>query len=132
MFTIEQIQEIHARVKSGADFPRYVQELKEIGVTGYTIHVDDGRTIYHGKNDFTLISNVQYSPLKVTPKGDQMKLEYALELHQQGLTDFPTFCLQAAEAGAEKWTIDIIKMTCTYYDQQGNLLLAEDIPDKSA
>ena len=33
MFTIEQIKNAHAKVKSGADFPTYVQNLIKLGVT---------------------------------------------------------------------------------------------------
>jgi uncharacterized protein YbcV (DUF1398 family) len=35
-------------------------------------------------------------------------------MHQQGKTDFPTFCKHAAETGVEKWRVDISQMTCTY------------------
>ena len=35
MFTIAQIKEAHSRVKSGADFPTYIQDLIELGVKGY-------------------------------------------------------------------------------------------------
>ena len=30
MFTLDQIKEAHAKVKSGADFPGYVQELDKV------------------------------------------------------------------------------------------------------
>jgi hypothetical protein len=28
MFTLEQIKQAHSQVKSGADFPRYIQTIK--------------------------------------------------------------------------------------------------------
>ena len=31
MFTLEQIELAHSKVKSGAEFPRYIQEIKELG-----------------------------------------------------------------------------------------------------
>ncbi len=34
MFTIEQIKEAHAKVKSGADFPNYIHDLIILGVKG--------------------------------------------------------------------------------------------------
>ncbi len=131
MFTLEQIQAIHAKVKSGADFPHYIQELIQLGVLKYTIHVDNGRTVYSGKNSFTISSDAQYPLLKIELKGNKQKLEHALKIHQQGLTDYPTFCKQAAEAGVEKWVVDMEKMTCAYYDKQENLLVIETIPCKS-
>ncbi len=129
MFTIEQIQAIHSKVKSGADFPRYIQELIQLGVLNYTIYVDNGRTVYSGKNNFTISSEANYPLLKVGMEGDKQKLECTLKNHQQGLTDYPTFCRQAAEAGVEKWTVDMEQMTCTYFDKQGNLLVIENIPN---
>jgi hypothetical protein len=44
MFTIEQIKAAHSKVKSGTDFPAYVQELIALGVTGYETYVADGHT----------------------------------------------------------------------------------------
>lgn len=35
MFTVEQIKAAHSKVKSGADFPAYIQEIKSLGVTHY-------------------------------------------------------------------------------------------------
>ncbi|MGB4398918.1 MAG: DUF1398 family protein [Daejeonella sp.] len=35
MFTAEQIKAAHSKVKSGADFPAYIQDIKALGVTGY-------------------------------------------------------------------------------------------------
>jgi hypothetical protein len=29
MFTVEQIKSVRSKVKSGADFPRYIQEIKK-------------------------------------------------------------------------------------------------------
>ncbi len=129
MFTIEQIQTIHSKVKSGADFPRYIQELIQLGIRNYTIYVDNGRTVYSGKNNFTISSEAQYPLLEVGLEGDKQKLEHILKIHQQGLTDYPTFCRQAAEAGVEKWTVDMEQMTCAYYDKQGNMLVIENIPN---
>ena len=35
MFTVEQIKAAHSKVQSGADFPAYIREIKELGVTHY-------------------------------------------------------------------------------------------------
>ena len=45
MFTIDQIKEAHSKVKSGADFPQYVQDLIKLGVIHYTTYVRDGHTV---------------------------------------------------------------------------------------
>ncbi len=128
MFTLEQIYSAHAKVKSGADFPAYVQELIQLGVSSYSIYVENGRTEYRGNHNFTVTSDAQYPLMAVAPKGDKHKLGHALKIHQQGQTDYLTFCRQAAEAGVERWTVDMQKMTCEYFDKWDKVLVKEKIP----
>ena len=66
MFTIDQIHEAFSKVRSGADFPQFVQDLKRIGVTHYDNFVSDGRTIYYGLNDFTLDGASKYPEIHIT------------------------------------------------------------------
>ena len=52
MFTIKQIEEAHSKVKSGAEFPNYIQDIKEIGVVAFETWVKDSHTTYFGKDIF--------------------------------------------------------------------------------
>jgi uncharacterized protein YbcV (DUF1398 family) len=52
MFTIEQITAAHSKVKSGADFPAYIQDIKKLGVTQYKSFVTDGHTDYFEENEY--------------------------------------------------------------------------------
>lgn len=128
MFTIEQIHQAFGKVKSGADFPQFVQDLKEIGVTHYDNFVSDGRTKYYGKTDFTLDGESKYPEMIVNDISSSDSLKHAISIHQQGQTDYPTFCKQAADAGVEKWTTHMIEMTVTYLDKKGHKLTVEPIP----
>ncbi|MGV3460192.1 MAG: DUF1398 domain-containing protein [Flavobacterium sp.] len=129
MFTLNQIQEIHSKVKSGADFPNYVQELEAIGMSHYNAFVEDGHTEYYGTGGQTLTSPAKYERLTIADTADKDRFEEQLKLHQQGGTDYPAFCRDCAETGVEKWCVDMNKMTCTYYDKAGNALLTEPIPE---
>ncbi len=42
MFTLEQIKSAHSKVKSGADFPNYIQDLINLGIKSYHTYVSDG------------------------------------------------------------------------------------------
>lgn len=128
MFTIEQIKTAHSKVKSGADFPAYVREIKAMGVTNYEAYVTDGHIDYHGTNNYTAKVPAKYEPLEIadTTNNEQFKAE--LVAHQEGKTDFLTFIKMCAMFGIEKWTISMNKMTCTYYDKAGNEILVEQIP----
>ncbi|MBW2937650.1 DUF1398 domain-containing protein [Aureisphaera sp. CAU 1614] len=128
MFTIQQIHHATEKVKSGADFPQFVQDLKKIGVTHYDNFVLDGRTKYYGINNFTLVGESKYPKMEVNSTGSADKLKHAIKIHQQGQTDYPTFCQQAANAGVEKWTTHMLEMTVTYLDKKGDKLTVEPIP----
>ena len=128
MFTVEQIKAAHSKVRSGADFPAYIKEIKSFGITHYEAYVTDGHINYHGANSHTAKVPAKYEPLKIagTPKTEEFKAE--LLAHQQGKTDFLTFIRMCATFGVEKWAIRMDKMTCTYYDKAGNEILIEQIP----
>jgi len=128
MFTINQIKETHSKVKSGADFPQYIQNLIDLGLIGYDHYVCDGHSKYYGKDNFQIQSEVKYALLEIAPTGNIEALKDALKIHQAGGTDYLTFCSQSAEAGVEKWTLDMKKMTCVYYDKNGFEMLTEVVP----
>lgn len=127
MFTLDQIKTTHARVKSGADFPQYVADINALGVLRYTQYVTDGTTVYTG-HDHKVASPAKYDPFLVAETADIDQLQHHLKIHQEGKTDYLTFCRQAAKDGVEKWIVDTIALTCTYYDKSGNAILTEVIP----
>lgn len=128
MFTIEAIKAAHAKVRSGADFPQYVQDLIILGVTHYDTYVTDGHTDYYGKDDYTISTMAKYDKLAIAPTCDPDTFKADLKAHQQGKTDYPTFCNDCAKSGIEKWVMDMQQMTCSYYDIAGNEILVEVVP----
>tara|TARA_R110000796_G_scaffold71409_3_gene162022 strand:+ start:8091 stop:8480 length:390 start_codon:yes stop_codon:yes gene_type:complete len=128
MFTVEQIKAAHSKVKSGADFPAYIKEIKSLGVTHYEAYVTDGHIDYHGGNDYTAKVPAKYDSFVITDTVKSEEFKAALMAHQQGKTDFLTFIKMCAAVGIEKWAICMDKMTCTYYDRKGNEILVEEIP----
>lgn len=128
MFTVEQVKTAHGKVKSGADFPSYIKEIKQLGVTHYESYVTDGHIDYHGINNYTARVPKKYEPLVIvdSPKMEEFKVE--LLAHQQGKTDYLTFIKMCAETGIEKWMVNLDKMACTYFDKAGNEVLVEQIP----
>lgn len=128
MFQLEEIKQAHSKVKSGGDFPKYIQDLIKLGVTKYDTFVDDGHTLFIGKNNYHLKSPPKYSTIRVENISNAEKFKNYLKMHQQGQTDYQTFCNHSAETGVEKWTVDMNLMTCTYYDKSSNQMLEEKIP----
>lgn len=128
MFTVEQIKTAHAKVRSGTDFPKYIQDIKTLGVMAYETWVEDGHTEYFGVDDYQTSSKPMYEGLAIVNSSDKTTFTHYLKIHQQGQTDYLTFCRQCAETGVEKWFVCLEKMTCTYYDRAGNEILVEEIP----
>ena len=128
MFTIKQIEEAHSKVKSGADFPIYIQEIKKLGVTAFTTYVTDSHTVYFGTDEFKIQSAPKYKNLQISDRSDRELFTHCLKIHQQGETDYYTFCKHCAETGIENWEVSLQAMTCTYFDKAGNKMLTETIP----
>lgn len=128
MFTLEQIENAHSKVKSGADFPNYIKEIKELGVKSFETWVKDSHTEYIGENRFTTNSQPQYEDLVIADDCNKEKFVQQLKSHQKGETDYMTFCKDCAENGIEKWIVDLDNFTCIYYDKAGTEILREEIP----
>jgi uncharacterized protein YbcV (DUF1398 family) len=130
MFTLDAIREAQAKMKSGADFPKYIQWIKELGVIAFETWVTDSHTEYFGADDFRLQSDPLYPALSIADQVDGDAFQHYLKIHQQGKTDYLGFCRHCAETGVEKWVVLIPEMTCTYLDKEGNSVLVEQIPDE--
>lgn len=127
MFTIEQMETAHSHVKSGADFPKYIQEIKTLGVISFETWVKDSHTDYAGDNNYRTSSKSMYDNLDIANTSDKTKFEHYLKIHQQGEIDYLVFCKHCAETGIEKWLVSLDEMTCSYYDKAGNIILVEQI-----
>ena len=128
MFTIQQIHEAHSKVKSGADFPKYMQDIIALGVTSFETFVFDNHTNYYGKDNFQTSSEGFLEALTIADESNIEQFKADLKAHQQGKTDYMTFLNDCAKSGVEKWIVVMDKMTCSYYDKEGNEMVVETIP----
>lgn len=127
MFTIQQIKEAHSKVKSGADFLKYMQDIIVLGVTSFETFVNDNHTNYYGKDNFQIASQGFSERLVIADEGNIEQFKFDLKAHQQGKTDYITFLNDCAKSGVENWIVDMSKMTCSYYDKAGNEMVVEVI-----
>jgi uncharacterized protein YbcV (DUF1398 family) len=128
MFTLEQIKAAHDKVQSGEDFPAYIQDLIQLGVKGYDTIVSDGRVSYYGEDDLRASTEKKYEVLPIATTFNKERFIEFLVMHQDGQTDYYTFCQHAAQSGIASWRIDILEMSCTYMDASSNPVLIEKIP----
>ncbi len=128
MFTLEDLAAAHAKVRSGADFPAYIRELKNLGVKGYTTFVNDGHTVFSASNSQQVLSPAKYAVLQIADISSSDQFKKDLQEHQQGKTSYLEFCSNCAVNGIDHWKIDMTEMTCIYYDHSGAKVLTEKIP----
>lgn len=128
MFTIEQIKTAHSKVRTGADFPLYIRDIRQLGVMRYETYVKDGHSLYLGQEGWEVWSDPKYPALSVADEADGQAFIAGLKEHQSGKTDYLSFCRLAAAGGVEKWAVNIEERTCTYFDKAGTSILVEQIP----
>jgi len=128
MFTLDQIKSAHSKVKSGADFPNYIQDLILLGVKNYKTSVINGVTHYFGDAGHEVLSEAKYDSLNINTTCDKHQFISDLKAHQAGKTDYKKFCDDCASSGINYWMVDLVQKTCTYFDLKGNEVLVEKIP----
>ncbi|BAV07968.1 DUF1398 family protein [Filimonas lacunae] len=69
------------------------------------------------------MSPAKYTTLTIAGTANIPQFTADLKAHQQGHTNYPTFCADCAKSGIEKWIIDMQAMTCTYYDKAGATII---------
>ncbi len=127
-FTIDEIKAEHQKVKSGADFPNYIKAIKDLGVANYVTYVSDGNAEYFDAENRSVSTGAKYKMMNIAEDLNLDEFKSRLKLHQEGGTDYPTFCKDCAETGIKGWKMDLIHLTCTYFDNSGNDVLTEQVP----
>ena len=127
MFTLEQINRIHDQLGKQATLPQYLQALKAIGVNKCDSFISDGHSEYFGKDGHKVISSSAHEELKIAERSNREDFIRHLNLHNQRKTSYLEMSRGLADSGIEKWTFDTNKMTMTYYDKGGKVMLLEEI-----
>lgn len=96
-FTIEEIKAEHQKVKSGADFPAYIQAIKNRGVSHYIAYVKNGNTEYFDTENQSVHTGNKYENLSICENLNLENFKTRLKLHQQDGTDYLTFCKDCSE-----------------------------------
>src|SRR5579872_7079886 len=127
MFTLEQIDDLHAQLGSAKTFPEYVRALKAIGVERADSYLADGHSEYFGQNGHRVVSPPVHEVLPVAETGQRESFLEHLKRHERSETTYLEMSRGLAQSGIEKWTIDTARMTMTFYDKAGKEMLVEQI-----
>ena len=127
MFTIEQINDLHAQLGSARTLPEYVRALKALGVEQYNSYLADGHSEYFGQDGQSVVSPPEHEVLTVAATGQRETFLQHLGRHERHETTYLEMSRGLAESGVEKWTVDTGRMTMTFYDKAGRKMLVEQI-----
>ena len=127
MFTLEQIDALHARLGQVETLADYVRALAALGVTRYDSLVCDGHSEYLGADGHRVVSPAVHDTLIVSERGDGNHLVDHLSRHERGETSYLEMSRALADDGIERWTVDTNAMTMTFYNRAGDALLVESI-----
>ena len=127
MFTIEQINDLHARLGSARTFPEYVRALKALGVERYDSYLADGHSESFGQGGRRVVSPPVHEVLAVAEIGERETFIQHLRRHEQRQTTYLEMSMGLAQSGIEKWSVDTGRMTMTFYDKAGREMLVEQI-----
>ena len=127
-FTEQDIGAAYAKTRTGADFPRLIQDLKRLGIVSYDHMLESGSNVFHGQDGQSVSLSNMGPSVPVNDQADVELLRKHISEHQSGLTNYATLCGLAGQAGVDKWTCDLLAMTCAYFDRSGRKLHVELIP----
>ena len=128
MFTKELIEAAHAKVKSGSDYPAYVQELKSLGIISHEVKLIDGQWIFRGLGHRFVEFKSAVHVNSISPLVKPKHFKDILMNHQHGKTDYPTFYKEASECGVERWISDFETMKVSYLGFGNVVIDVEAIP----
>ena len=127
MFTINEINHLHARLGSAKTFTEYVLALKALGVERYDSYLADGHSEYFGHSGHKVVSPPVHELLLVTETAQRDAFLQHLRRHERRETTYLEMSNGLAQSGIEKWTVDTARMTMTFYDKVGTEMLVEHI-----
>jgi len=127
MFTMQQIDELHTRLGKAKTLAQYVWSLHAIGVEHYESYVADGHSEYFGKDNYKIVSPPVHDPLIIADLSQRELFLQHLRRHELGETGYMDMSRGLAESGIEKWSVDTVGMTMTFYDKVGNAMLVNHI-----
>jgi uncharacterized protein YbcV (DUF1398 family) len=99
MFTIDQINGLHARLGSAKTLPEYVLALKALGVERYDSYLADGHSEYFGQGGHSVVSPPVHEVLPVAETGQRETLRRHLRRHERHET---TYLDMSRGLGAER------------------------------
>ncbi|GAA3812686.1 DUF1398 family protein [Nocardioides panacisoli] len=127
MFTMAQIDDLHARLGRADSLGDYLRGLAAAGVVRFESLVSDGRSEFFSADGLRVVSPAHHEVLQVAEVSDRTTFLEHLRRHSAGETSYLEMSKSLADSGVEKWVADTTALTMSYLDRAGVVLLVETI-----
>jgi uncharacterized protein YbcV (DUF1398 family) len=127
MFSLAQIEDLHARLGRADSLGDYLRELAAIGVVRFDSFVADGHSEFFGADGRRVVSPASHEELDVAEVSDREAFSRHLREHAEGRTSYVEMSVGLASSGVEKWVADTDALTMTYRGRDGVVLLVDDV-----
>ncbi|GAA3241550.1 hypothetical protein GCM10010532_082680 [Dactylosporangium siamense] len=105
----------------------YLRALRDIGVETYDSYVTDGHSEYFGADGQRLVGPAFHETFAIAETCDKEQFLQYMQRVEQGGVGYVEMSKAMADHGVEKWTFDTQRLTITYFDSAGTVLLGENV-----
>lgn len=108
------------------DFVTLAGRLKAYGITRFIVDAQSATTTYFN-HEQSLVEDGSFN-FQIAPHIDVETFIINLKAHQKGEIDFSQWLAKTTQAGIASWEVSLSQKTCTYFDNEHNVLYVEAIP----
>ena len=127
VFTMAQVDDLHARLGHADSLADYMRGLAALGVIRFDSFVTDGHSEFFSADGQCVVSPAHHEVLAVAEVSDRGSFLGHLRRHSDGETSYVEMSKGLTASGVEKWVADTAALTMTYLDRGGAPLLVEGV-----
>ncbi|MGJ9422901.1 DUF1398 family protein [Aeromicrobium sp. CF3.5] len=127
MVSLQQIDDVHARLGTAELLVDYVRALAALGVTHYDSFVIDGHTEYRTVEGTDLVGPPHHDRFEIAESADPEAFHAVMAQVELGALDYTQMSSALARCGVERWSVDTAALTMAYCDTTGGNLLIEQL-----
>jgi Protein of unknown function (DUF1398) len=126
MFTIEELNELHARLGSARTFPSMCGRLRDSASNSM---IPTWRAAIRNTSGRAATRSSPHRCTRCFPslKPVNGRRSFSLRRHELRETTYLEMSIGLARSGIEKWTVHTDRMTITFYDKAGTEMLVEQM-----
>lgn len=114
---------------AGQPYPYLIKNLKAVGIDNYVVKVSNHKRTYTNQNSTTLVIPGNLPEIEPAETFELEAVKTAIKRTQEGITDYPTFLAEIANAGIHTYVADLVGMKVIYQGPNSEYEFIESIPE---